>query len=223
MFVLLITKSDLFDKMYQEINRQNTFYFWIIGIVITIAIAISAFIGVLQWRLSDKQIEKMKSETQQGLEDKYHFSNMQDKIDSLQEEIKSAKKQVDSLSQKIDELRTTVNDNKRDIESSLNNENYNLNGSRITIDPDVTHYSVQKFGLDSDVISMEYADSKEKSAQLSDRIKNRVEDMVKSNLNEKNSLDRQIYLGNVSDRLINSNNDEAHSLGEYLRQKYNLI
>ncbi|MBB1122876.1 hypothetical protein [Limosilactobacillus albertensis] len=51
---------DLNNQFYQEINRQNTFYFWIIGIVLTVSIAITAFFGVLQWRLSDKQIEKMK-------------------------------------------------------------------------------------------------------------------------------------------------------------------
>ena len=45
LITLLISNSDLFDKMYQEINRQNTFYFWIIGIVVTVSIAIAAFIG----------------------------------------------------------------------------------------------------------------------------------------------------------------------------------
>ncbi|MDE7049823.1 MAG: hypothetical protein K2O75_03000, partial [Lactobacillus sp.] len=74
MFDILMSNSDLFDKLYQEINRQNTFYFWIVGIVVSVAIAIAAFFGILQWRLSDKQIQKMKSETRQELEELYQFS-----------------------------------------------------------------------------------------------------------------------------------------------------
>lgn len=58
--IVLMSNSDLFDKLYQEINRQNTFYFWVVGIVVSVAIAIAAFFGILQWRLSDKQIQKMK-------------------------------------------------------------------------------------------------------------------------------------------------------------------
>lgn len=78
MFNVLLSNSDLFDKMYQEINRQNTFYFWIIGIVVTIAVAIAAFFGVLQWRLSDKQIEKMKNDTIKEIVDKYNLDNLGD-------------------------------------------------------------------------------------------------------------------------------------------------
>lgn len=78
MLNVLLSNSDLFDKMYQEINRQNTFYFWIIGIVVTIAVAIAAFFGVLQWRLSDKQIEKMKNDTIKEIVDKYNLNNLDD-------------------------------------------------------------------------------------------------------------------------------------------------
>ena len=60
LLTMMMSNSDLFDKMYQEIVRQNTFYFWIIGIVVTVAIAITAFLGILQWRLSDKQIERRR-------------------------------------------------------------------------------------------------------------------------------------------------------------------
>lgn len=78
MLNVLLSNSDLFDKMHQEINRQNTFYFWIIGIVVTIAVAIAAFFGVLQWRLSDKQIEKMKNDTIKEIVDKYNLNNLDD-------------------------------------------------------------------------------------------------------------------------------------------------
>ena len=78
MLSILLSDADLIDKLYDEINRQNTFYFWIIGIVVTVSIAIAAFFGILQWRLSDKQIEKMKNDTIKEIVDKYNLNNLDD-------------------------------------------------------------------------------------------------------------------------------------------------
>lgn len=86
MFNLLITNSDLFDKLYQEINRQNTFYFWIIGIVVAIAVGITVFFGVLEWRLSTKQIEALKSEILQKVNDTY-----KSRIEHLEDVLKQHK------------------------------------------------------------------------------------------------------------------------------------
>lgn len=36
MFNVMMSNSDLFDKLYQEINRQNTFYFWYISALLVI-------------------------------------------------------------------------------------------------------------------------------------------------------------------------------------------
>lgn len=90
LITLLISNSDLFDKMYQEINRQNTFYFWIIGIVLTISVAIAGFFGVLQWRLSDKQIQRMKEETKNEIIKEYSLEKVA-KIDDLDEYQQKAK------------------------------------------------------------------------------------------------------------------------------------
>lgn len=84
LITLLISNSDIFDKMYQEINRQNTFYFWIIGIALTISVAITVFFGVLQWRLSDKQIQRMKEETKNEIVKEYSLEKVA-KIDDLDE------------------------------------------------------------------------------------------------------------------------------------------
>ena len=86
--VLLLTQDDLYNDLYQEINRQNTFYFWIVGIVVSVSIAIAAFIGILQWRLSDKQISKMKSELIEDIRDKY--------IDEINDSIKSVNEKLDA-------------------------------------------------------------------------------------------------------------------------------
>ncbi|MBD8088202.1 hypothetical protein HUK49_09870 [Limosilactobacillus sp. c11Ua_112_M] len=83
MLNILLSNSDLFDKLYQEINRQNTFYFWIIGIVVTVSIAIAAFFGILQWRLSDKQIEKLKSSVESKIVNDYHIDRIKDNFNEL--------------------------------------------------------------------------------------------------------------------------------------------
>lgn len=66
MFNVMMSNSDLFDKLYQEINRQNTFYFWYISALLVIIGLVLGFFGVLQWRLSDKQIQRMKDDSQRS-------------------------------------------------------------------------------------------------------------------------------------------------------------
>ena len=97
----LMSNSDLFDKLYQEINRQNTFYFWIIGIVVAISIAISAFIGILQWRLSDKQIEKMKKDTIERIEDKYQLASMESSVSNNSSKVKNLENEVAKLKETV--------------------------------------------------------------------------------------------------------------------------
>lgn len=111
LIVLLVSNSDVFDKMYQEINRQNTFYFWIIGIVLTISIAIAGFFGILQWRLSDKQVQNLKAETKSEtineIAEKYKLDKLEDsysKLQNLTEQISELKKQNDTLSSSIKSL-----------------------------------------------------------------------------------------------------------------------
>lgn len=134
MFNFLMTNSDVFDKLYQEINRQNTFYFWIIGIVVAIAIGITVFFGVLEWRLSSKQIENIKSEVLQQVSDTY-----KSRIERLEETIKEHKRYkndralqlASSLNDKFFELTTAKdigqqsikqNDIVLTIESIVNND-----------------------------------------------------------------------------------------------------
>ncbi|XYG85412.1 hypothetical protein ACSKKH_04450 [Limosilactobacillus reuteri] len=95
---MLISNSDIFDKMYQEINRQNTFYFWIIGIALTISVAITVFFGVLQWRLSDKQIQRMKEETKNEIVKEYSLEKVAkiDDLDEYQQKAKIALKNLNS-------------------------------------------------------------------------------------------------------------------------------
>lgn len=98
MLSILLSDADLIDKLYDEINRQNTFYFWIIEIVVTVSIAIAAFFGILQWKLSDKQIEKMKNNTIDKIVKKYGL----DKLDETTAKVNEHSEMIDNIKNILD-------------------------------------------------------------------------------------------------------------------------
>lgn len=214
--IVLMSNSDLFDKLYQEINRQNTFYFWVVGIVVSVAIAIAAFFGILQWRLSDKQIQKMKNETRQELEELYQFSNMRDKINEIKGDLASIKQEVEKLG-------NDNNANKQNINSLLKTENdiESITPGKISIDPAEIHFSLEKTLLESDIISLVHADNDDEIKRLSDGIKDKIENLM--NDKSSNDINKRVFLIDVYNRLNRSNKKNVKSLGEYLSQKYKLI
>ncbi|WP_323068319.1 coiled-coil domain-containing protein [Limosilactobacillus reuteri] len=214
--IVLMSNSDLFDKLYQEINRQNTFYFWVVGIVVSVAIAIAAFFGILQWRLSDKQIQKMKNETRQELEELYQFSNMRDKINEIKGDLASIKQEVEKLG-------NDNNANKQNINSLLKTENdiESITPGKISIDPTEIHFSLEKTLLESDIISLMHADNDDEIKRLSDGIKDKIENLM--NDKSSNDINKRVFLIDVYNRLNRSNKKNVKSLGEYLSQKYKLI
>lgn len=213
---MLMSNSDLFDKLYQEINRQNTFYFWVVGIVVSVAIAIAAFFGILQWRLSDKQIQKMKNETRQELEELYQFSNMRDKINEIKGDLASIKQEVEKLG-------NDNNANKQNINSLLKTENdiESITPGKISIDPTEIHFSLEKTLLESDIISLMHADNDDEIKRLNDGIKDKIENLM--NDKSSNDINKRVFLIDVYNRLNRSNKKNVKSLGEYLSQKYKLI
>lgn len=120
MFNVLMANSDIFDKMYQEINRQNTFYFWIIGIVLAITVAITGFFGFLQWKLSDKQIENMKSQVLQQVDDTY-------------------KARVEHLENILKRYKEYQNDQALHLANSLNDK-----FSKLLVDKDIVQLSADR-------------------------------------------------------------------------------
>lgn len=88
MFNVMMSNSDLFDKLYQEINRQNTFYFWYISALLVIIGLVLGFFGVLQWRLSDKQIQRMKDDSLKEVKKSY-IDVLDGRISMLEERIKN--------------------------------------------------------------------------------------------------------------------------------------
>lgn len=73
-----MTESDMIQFQMDQIDKLMSLQHWIVGIFITIIIAIVGFLGFLQWRLSDKQIAKMKSEIDNELNYKYNLKAIND-------------------------------------------------------------------------------------------------------------------------------------------------
>ena len=71
-----MTKEQAIEKLVDQINSDMAIF---VGIL---AIVLAAFL-YFQWRLSDKQIKKMKDETRQELEETYHFNEMRRDINGL--------------------------------------------------------------------------------------------------------------------------------------------
>ncbi|CAJ1227600.1 hypothetical protein [Lactiplantibacillus xiangfangensis] len=71
-----MSKSELIQYLYNEINRQNTWYMWTVGILITLLIAFTGLLGFFQWKLSSKQIENLSLKIQDQLADKYNLDSI---------------------------------------------------------------------------------------------------------------------------------------------------
>lgn len=77
-----MSKSELIQHLYDEINRQNTWYMWTVVGLIGVITLIVGYFSVLQWKVSDKQIDKMKTEIKAELADKI-INNQPDVNDIL--------------------------------------------------------------------------------------------------------------------------------------------
>lgn len=71
-----MSKSEMIQHLYDEINRQNTWYMWTVGILITLLIAFTGLLGFFQWKLSSKQVESIKSKIKLELNDEYNLDKI---------------------------------------------------------------------------------------------------------------------------------------------------
>lgn len=210
-----MTKEQALEKLIDQINNDMEVF---VGIL---AIVLAAFL-YFQWRLSDKQILKMKQETSQELERLYHFDQMQNTIDELSNKLSSAEQEVISLKRKVEKLRSATNDNKQSISSLLKTENEIKDiPNKINIDPTEINFSLEKTLLESDIISLMYTDSDNESKRLSNGIKAKIENLMRNEaINDSN---KRIFLMDIINKLSGSDKEAIRALREYLHQKYRLI
>lgn len=55
-----MSNNDQITMLYNEISRQNTWYMWTVGILVTVIFGLAGFIYFVQFKLSQKEIEEVK-------------------------------------------------------------------------------------------------------------------------------------------------------------------
>ena len=76
-----------------QIDRLISLNNWTVGIFITIIFAVIGFIGFLQWRLSDKQIQSIKIDLEKEISAKYKLES----VKLLESEIDKQQRMLDKL------------------------------------------------------------------------------------------------------------------------------
>ncbi|WP_323059077.1 hypothetical protein, partial [Limosilactobacillus reuteri] len=151
-----MTKEQAIEKLVDQINSDMAIF---VGIL---AIVLAAFL-YFQWRLSDKQIKKMKDETRQELEETYHFNEMRRDINGLNNNLKSIKKELDTLMDTVEKLKTSISNNEHDISKLGKLDNNLFNTSEMKIDYDSIQNSMERAMIESEISSLIYSKDKEKS------------------------------------------------------------
>lgn len=124
-----MTQNELIQHLYDEINRQDTWYMWSVGTLITIIALVVGFYSYQQWRFSDKGIKKMQEEFRKKFHDEF-FKEFHDEfhdeffdefkkeyeIDRLKSAIVKADKRNEESTKLQGELRKEIN---KSLEMSL--------------------------------------------------------------------------------------------------------
>lgn len=109
-----MSKSEMIQHLYDEINRQNTWYMWTVGILVALIIGFVGFLTYFQRKFSDKQVEKMK--------------------DNFKEEfnIDETRVALENANKKVKELDTLLVDTRK-IEKNLSSELFDtMNNNLVT-------------------------------------------------------------------------------------------
>lgn len=71
-----MTESEMIKYQVDQIDRLISLNNWSVGLFITIIIAVIGFIGYLQLRLSDKQIQSIKIDLEKSISEKYKLESV---------------------------------------------------------------------------------------------------------------------------------------------------
>lgn len=110
-------QSDLIEHLLNVVSQQHNDIMVIVTIFIAIIGLSAVFTGILQWRLSDKQIEKMKAQFKEdyGIDD---LKNKVEEANELNEKLKltitsSARMQIDAMGSLLPLTQTIENPGER--------------------------------------------------------------------------------------------------------------
>lgn len=68
-----LSKTDQINKLYEAINQQNSYYIAAIGVLVTVIIGLLIFVGFVQLRLTQKEIEKIEKDLSDQFTKEYQF------------------------------------------------------------------------------------------------------------------------------------------------------
>lgn len=215
MLFLLMSDADLIGKLYDEINRQNSFYFWYISGLMAILGIVLGFFGVLQWRLSEKQIQKMKDSTKQELEEKYHFQETINKVDESKKHLEELNKKIEKLSQGIDDNRkkldTVIRDKEKRIADSIAAD------AELNLNQKIMGAQIEKSKIESQATLLTMMDDNSADAKtLANAMREKIDKLMKDKRFENISSP----LTTTYNILKKSNKKAANDLADYLKNKY---
>lgn len=122
MFVLL-TESDMNKELISIIENQNSHYLTIIGLVVSLSLAV---FGIIQWQINDKKLQQLKITTLRDITKEYDL-----------DDLKGLKDMVESLRQNQDKIFLKIRT--KDIEW--------LNSIRSSIELDINKLAANKIEL----------------------------------------------------------------------------
>ncbi|WP_295728594.1 hypothetical protein [uncultured Limosilactobacillus sp.] len=101
-----MTKEQALEILIEQINHNMETFIAIVSILLAVFV-------VFQWRLSNKQIEKMKKDTLDKIEGKHHLSKLEEVVSDNSKKIKELESQINELK---DEVKVNKADETMDID-----------------------------------------------------------------------------------------------------------
>lgn len=88
----IMTKDQLIDKLFDQVNNNVNMFLTIIGVFLTITLFL---FGIFQWRFSSSQVKEMRNKLKKEIYEEYDLK----KIDNLESQVKDLDKQTASIIQ----------------------------------------------------------------------------------------------------------------------------
>lgn len=119
-----MTKSDLINRLYDEIGRENSWYSWSVGILVTVIVLVVGFYSYQQWRFSENGIQRMKKKFKEEFKEEFREEFKEDFRKEFKEDFREEFKEDFKINEMNDVLEKTQEALKRNekLNKELNKE-----------------------------------------------------------------------------------------------------
>ncbi|NLR33067.1 hypothetical protein [Levilactobacillus tujiorum] len=118
-------ESDLIQHLLDVISQQHNDAFTIIAIFIAVIGLGAIFTGILQWRFSDKQIDKMKEQFKNEFREEFKIDEMNEILKKTETTQRNAEEKISEMEEVIEDARRQLSDNKKQLTQF---KNYDVEG-----------------------------------------------------------------------------------------------